>query len=156
MLDLTYRPWKAEEIDLLVEWANDRQLWECDDSTPYQAVSRESVRPWFEKRFLNNPHAFVVEHQHQIIGDVGIKSIDGDTGEFVVMIIPGLWRQGLGTQLMLWLENYARELGLKTLIGYVLLTNERAIAFYTKLGYTVGSEICRHNAYVKAEKTLTD
>lgn len=48
-----------------------------------------------------------------------------------------LQRKGIGTQLMNYLENIARENGLIKLRLEVFKSNKKAISFYKKLGYSI-------------------
>ena len=52
-----------------------------------------------------------------------------------VVFLPEARNQGAGEALMLWLENLARELGCEMLTLDAYARNERARAFYERIGY---------------------
>lgn len=77
----------------------------------------------------------------EFIGSVSIAGIANGNGDFGIFLNPKLIGSGYGTKLMeAAFRKFFGELGLKKIYSTVNRDNIRAIALYTRLGFTIGSE----------------
>ncbi len=78
-------------------------------------------------------HALVRHAQGELLGTARLHRIDDRCGQIRYMAVQPEWRgQGIGTALLCWLEDRAREAGLTEI---VLNAREPSVAFYRRLGY---------------------
>jgi RimJ/RimL family protein N-acetyltransferase len=62
-----------------------------------------------------------------------------------IVILKDYWGQGIATQMMNQLINYAKEIGIGRLDLYVVTTNEKAIGLYKKFGFKVEGTLKKCN-----------
>lgn len=62
---------------------------------------------------------------------------------FYLAVDPGAWGGGVGSHLLLSVEEHARELGRDTLELWVINDNERAIRVYERAGWVGTDEVQR-------------
>lgn len=78
-----------------------------------------------------------IDDNDRVIGCIGIKKYDEYAEIKRLFIMPNLKRQGIGSQLLATLENYANDIGIKTLkihLGDISHYSESRY-FYTSKGY---------------------
>jgi acetyltransferase len=74
----------------------------------------------------------------QIIGAGGVVvEPDGKTGEFAVLVGDEWQGFGLGSLLMDYVMNFARDMRLRKLFGYVLVDNEKMMNLCKKKGFEI-------------------
>jgi len=83
-------------------------------------------------------HALARHAQGELLGIGRLHRIADGTGQIRYMAVLPEWRgQGIGTALLCWLEDRAREAGLTEI---VLDAREPSVAFYRRLGYAETGE----------------
>jgi acetyltransferase len=119
-----------------------------------KSLSAQSMRFRFFEVFKEMPHetlarfcnldydrqiAIVAELQDgdkQIIGVSGvIVEPNGKTGEFAILVGDQWQGLGLGSVLMNYVIDFARDLHLKKLLGYVLANNDKMMKLCVKKGF---------------------
>ncbi|MDW8396938.1 MAG: GNAT family N-acetyltransferase [Acetobacteraceae bacterium] len=66
-----------------------------------------------------------------------VRDPGGEVGEFALVVEPAWKGQGLGRHLMQRLFAWAREVGLRAVVGRVLADNAPMLAFCRRLGFTI-------------------
>lgn len=90
-----------------------------------------------KKNFPNREKCFVALQNNVVVGTVSLAKFRGDTTgrKFIILtVFVNIinQRQGIGKQLIDKIENYAKSIGVKTL---VIPSSVYACEFYRKLGY---------------------
>jgi ribosomal-protein-alanine N-acetyltransferase len=118
-----------------------------DDAPAIAAMSRQLIEhglawSWGEdrvERCLRNRDCVVLaaRDRRRVVGFAIMEfyAIHAHLNLFAVQ--PGYQRQGVGRQLLEWLEASARTAGIFTVNLELRATNDRARVFYEKLGYRV-------------------
>lgn len=72
-------------------------------------------------------------------------------GEFGITVAKEYWGKGVGTRLIEYMINWARESGIiRKLNLKVIITNEKAVSLYKKFGFKIEGQISR-DAFVEGE-----
>ncbi len=139
---MQYRLFKTEDLALYLRWVNQREIWEVDNSGPFEVRTAESFAAQWAKIVAWQRRWMMVSGGREI-GYLGFISDAKDalTDEFFIVIgETSEWRKGHGATAMAWLFLTAKNLGLTRITGQVLGNNQRALAFYEKLGFKVIAE----------------
>lgn len=97
-------------------------------------VLHQKVSPY--NRLEHGTNVIIVELAGEAIGCGAIRSRDTDTAEIKRMFVrPSARGQKLGSAILAYLEEWARELGHKRAILETVPYLENAVALYTKAGY---------------------
>lgn len=122
-----------EEILSLINYTNSH-TFKMIIPTPYfiePIISYQKMQDEFEAVAF-----YVYCHKDRIVGVIALQIEDKEHGRVKwVYVYPDYQRRGIGTELLLYLERAAKELGIKRLI---LRTEENAVwavNFYTKMGF---------------------
>ena len=139
---MQFRLFEENDLDLYLRWVNQKEIWEVDNSGPYEVKTATSFREQWRK-IVDWQRSWIIAVDGRSIGYVGFVSDEDDqlTNEFFIVIGEvSEWRKGHGGSAMAWLFTKAKELGLTQVRGQVLGNNERALAFYQRLGFQVLAE----------------
>lgn len=80
---------------------------------------------------------FVAKRGDIVVGYIGLLSCDTDQNIVSIAVRKELWGQEIGSELVLHAKEFARSNGYKTLSLEVDEKNDRAVAFYKKIGFEV-------------------
>lgn len=147
-------PLAEDDLDFLWKWVNDKEVTQY--LTIYGKIySREAERQWLSKTLMDteNPCFAILNNVDKTI--VGIISLrikrENDNGVLGVFIgEKSLWNQGLGTEAIILLLDYAfNVLNLHKVWLGVLSFNKRAYHVYQKIGF---KEIGRFREHMKIGK----
>lgn len=98
---------------------------------------------------------YVYKIDQRIVATGGLSVEGPERGRIhLVYILPEYQRRGIGTTLVSYLEDRAREMGLKRVRLLTVKKASWAIKFYEKLGYSVTEEIDRlwgHDVWMEKE-----
>ena len=87
---------------------------------------------------------YVYRSEGKIVGVAALRIEDEHTGRIhLVYILPEHQRTGIGTALVRYLEEKAREIGLRRLRLLTIKKAYWAVNFYKELGYSLAEEIER-------------
>lgn len=139
---MNFRLFEETDIDLYLDWVNQKAIWEVDNSGPFEVRTAESFAAQWRKIVAWKRSWFIMVDNREI-GYIGFVS-DGEdnlTEEFFIVIGEITeWGRGHGKNAMARLFEKAREAGLSRVTGQVLGNNRRALAFYKSLGFSVLAE----------------
>ena len=140
---IALRRFRKSDFSFFIAWTQAKEVWKATVIGDYHLVeaSDPGIKAWFTRDLLANHHAFVIERTSDAhpIGTVGLKSIVANEAEIQITIgeVPE-WGKGYGREAIQLLSRHAFvEMKLDRILGKVLRTNSRALAFYQKLGFIV-------------------
>ena len=141
-----------DEIFLSLSWK-----WLTDPEIKYltctSVMTKEEQRRWFLS--LNNRKDYFIKGilmDGMPVGVCGLKHIDSVAGEYWGYIGEReWWGKGIGKQMLFYIEQYARSLGLRRVYLHVLKDNTRACKLYINCGYKKES---LHGDLFEMTKTL--
>lgn len=81
-----------------------------------------------EKKLIGQLHFKVMVPSHPRIQHIG---------KFSIMVIQKYWGKGIANKMMRIMEQSAKKIGIHRIEAEVMTENNRALAFYKKLGYEV-------------------
>lgn len=139
---MKFRLFEEADIDLYLNWVNQKAIWEVDNSGPFEVRTAEAFAAQWKKIVAWKRSWFIMVDDREI-GYIGFVSDVGDniTDEFFIVIGEITeWGKGHGKNAMAWLFEKSREAGLSRVTGQVLGNNQRALAFYESLGFRVLAE----------------
>jgi len=139
---MNFRLFEQDDLDLYLRWVNQKEIWEVDNSEPFEVRTPESFADQW-KKIVGWQRSWLINVDGRDIGYIGFISNEDDelTNEFFIVIGEmSEWRKGRGKSAMEWLFKKASELGLTAVTGQVLGNNVRALAFYERLGFRVVAE----------------
>lgn len=108
------------------------------DTEPVTVGARE---PWYLEHAPDRHPLFVREHRDQVVGWLSLSPFYGRpayaaTAEVSVYVDPGSHRKGHGTALLKEALQRAPEIGLETLLAFVLGHNRPSLLLFEKLGFS--------------------
>ncbi|MBV9229503.1 MAG: GNAT family N-acetyltransferase [Chloroflexi bacterium] len=122
----------------LVNGETQFMLREPDEMTTTVAEQQEQIKQTLAKE---NQAIFVAEHDNQLVGYLNARGGPFKRNRHCVYIVIGILkaftRQGIGTQLFIELERWARQQGLTRLELTVMTHNAAGIALYKKRGFEI-------------------
>ncbi|MBI2267375.1 MAG: GNAT family N-acetyltransferase [Armatimonadetes bacterium] len=145
--EVTIRPARKEDLDSVIALATEsvvHSLSPFRDTTPQEArrfrlEDLQALRLYFGTEHLA---VFVAECGTAFVGHVILTTgqMEAPTGELQGWILdlsvrPEYWSCGIGLRLTEQAEQYAREKGFKYMALGVTTANERAVQFYSRMGY---------------------
>ncbi len=139
---MNFRLFKLDDLSLYLRWVNQKEIWEVDNSGPFEVRTPESFFDQWQK-IVSWQRSWIINVDGGDIGYIGFISDAEDqlTNEFFIVIgETSVWGKGHGRTAMAWLFEKAKDLGLDALTGQVLGNNERALAFYKRMGFRVIAE----------------
>lgn len=139
---MEFRLFETNDLSLYLRWVNQWEIWEVDNSGPFEIRTVESFSDQWRK-IVAWKRSWMIESDGRKIGYIGFITDENNalTDEFFIVIGElSEWRKGHGATAMEWLFQKARHLGLPKITGQVLGNNLRALAFYEGLGFSVITE----------------
>ncbi|MEW6621029.1 MAG: ribosomal protein S18-alanine N-acetyltransferase [bacterium] len=124
MIPITISPMKEEDINQVLEIEN-----------------LSFLNPWSQRLYLSevrerdDSYFIVAKLDQRIIGYGGFWLVVDEAHLVNIAIHPDFRRQGIGTQIMKYLLNLARQLGAKRATLEVRASNTAALEFYAKFGF---------------------
>jgi ribosomal protein S18 acetylase RimI-like enzyme len=103
----------------------------------------DRAKAW--QRIMADPRttSFVADTPAGITGYLNLREVPEQPGCMEISSLyvdPGSWRSGTGSALVRAAEDRARSSGCRSLILWVLVGNQRAIAFYEARGFCAANE----------------
>lgn len=144
------RPLHEDDIPLLHEWANDKDLAQyVNNNLP---LSLDQEKEWFKRASTATKTDMVlgiVEIENgTLIGTMGINKIEYPSATATTGAVIGNKEyrdKGYGTEAKMLLLEYAfKELGLRKIYSYVIEFNKRSIRYSEKCGYKEEARLPKH------------
>jgi ribosomal-protein-alanine N-acetyltransferase len=130
-MNISIHPLKREEVDSLV-------------TIEKEVFSYPWTKKMFEQEIEEGSHFFVVKKSGMIIAYGGFWQIEDEAHLVNLAVAPSHQKKGIGSYLLRWLINRAKEMGIKRMTLEVEAKNSAAISFYHKFGF---SEIAIRKGY---------
>lgn len=104
------------------------------------AVTVDSRREWFSRHDPATRPLMVHEQDNRIVAWVSFQSFYGrpayeNTVEISIYIAPACRGQGLGRTLLAEALGLARQLGIKTVVGFIFSHNEPSLRLFASFGF---------------------
>jgi L-amino acid N-acyltransferase YncA len=105
-----------------------------------EPVSVESRVEWFHKHEPLKRPLWIVEHESGVIGWVAFHSFYGrpayaSTAEISIYMHESARGKGFGKQILEYAILQSKDLGIKTLLGYIFSHNEPSLRLFRKFGF---------------------
>lgn len=130
-------------IDFDMEFLDKTRFWLNDDEIRFLTMtpkfSHQEQINWF-KSLKTNKNYYIkgIEYNGEKIGVVGLKNINGVNGEYFGYIgEKKYWGLGIGKEMLRYIENYCKKIGIKKIYLKVLKNNKRAFLLYKNFNYTI-------------------
>jgi ribosomal-protein-alanine N-acetyltransferase len=110
--ELVFRTWRARDVDALVEYANNRNVWiNLKDRFPFP-YTREDAEAWVGMNHLliGPPVNFAIDVGGKACGGVGLDLLEDvlqRTASVGYWVAEPLWNQGIATRAVEFICNYA-------------------------------------------------
>ena len=126
MTEAVLRPFRVEETDIVVA------LWErCGLTRPWNDPRKD-----VERKLRMQPELFLVAETDGGVVGTAMAGYDGHRGwVYYLAVQPDLQGRGIGRLLMAEVERLLLGLGCPKVNLLVRSTNDRAVAFYERIGY---------------------
>ena len=123
-------------LDLSYKWLQDKELCTLINCNP---PTKQSQREWYDSlEYKTDYKIFGVTYNDLPIGVWGLKHITSNDAEYFGYIgDKQYWGKGIGKELVTFIENKAKSLGIKNVYLNVIASNVRAYKLYTKMNYKV-------------------
>jgi RimJ/RimL family protein N-acetyltransferase len=136
------RAFRPDDLDALTEFQNDLETELLGGGDPPRPTTRESMAEMWDRYGKDRTGAaFIIEADGKVIGQCGLFNADLEARRIEFGITIGdkkYWGQGYGTEALQLAVDYAfRMRNVRKVHLTVLANNPRAIASYTKAGFTV-------------------
>ena len=140
MSELSYRDATLNDLPKIVEIYNSTisSRMVTADTEP---VTVESRIKWFGEHTSDSRPLWVVENQNQnIIGWISFQNFYGrpaynSTAEISIYLDSGQRGKGIGKQVLKYSIDLAKQLGIKTLLGFLFAHNEPSLKLFKHFGF---------------------
>ena len=113
------------------------------DDIPYlvniekQVFEQSLGESFLYDEFLLNPfaHYFVFEVNDTVVAYIGYRAIDQQSEMMNFCVDPIYQHKKIGSELLNYTINYLKDLGVKTILLEVRISNDKAIKIYEKFGF---------------------
>ena len=137
---LIYRDATIDDMERIVEIYNSTvpTRMVTADTEP---VTVESRLPWFHEHNAATRPLWVIENEdNQIIGWISFQSFYGRpayaaTAEISIYLDPSQRGKGIGKEVLQYSIDQAKQMGIKTLLGFIFAHNEPSIKLFRQLGF---------------------
>lgn len=135
MKEIVIRELQSDDIEECIEMTVTTFPWSSF------GLKRESARVFFKER-LDKSLIYVAEHVNEVAGFIAVKR-DILFANYIRRLVVREDKRGLGIgrKLVEYVEELTREEGLPNVFLMTSITNEKAVAFYIKLGYEIIGKI---------------
>lgn len=109
---LTFRTWRARDVDALCRHANNRKIWlNLKDRFPHPYRKTDAQR-WIDLNhaILAPPQSFAIELGGEVVGGVGLdklKDVHQGTAEIGFWVGEPFWGGGIATEAARFISGYA-------------------------------------------------
>jgi ribosomal-protein-alanine N-acetyltransferase len=147
--EITLRRWLRSDLDALVRYANNRNLWiALRDRMPFPYTTADA-EAWiaFNEQQGEPIHNFAIDLKGEAIGTIGFQPMNDVhrlTGEIGYWIGEPFWGRGIATAALERTTAYGfASLGLERIEAHVFSTNPASARVLEKVGYTFEGRLRR-------------
>jgi phosphinothricin acetyltransferase len=107
------------------------------DTAPVSVASKQK---WFDEHHAQRPLWMVENEEQEVVGWVSFQSFYGRpaynaTVEISIYLDPAFRGKGHGKQVLQYSIDAAREIGIKTLLGFIFAHNEPSLQLFRHFGF---------------------
>lgn len=141
------RKLEKKDIDAMLEWMHDQKINQFF-RFPAAEMTKESVEIFIKNSYTDeNRHYALVDDSDEYLGTVSLKNINYEdmNAEYAISMRKCTWGTGAAALATKYILQIAfDELNLQKVYLNVLSNNERAVAFYKKIGFSYVGESKKH------------
>lgn len=117
--DLIIRPYRQGDEPSLAFYSNNRLIAAQMQSWFPSPFTYDDALVWVADNLHSNSN-FPIIYYGDVIGNVGLRNINGNSAEIVVWLGPDFWNKGIGTRACQWMADAAqKELGISSLHAFI-------------------------------------
>lgn len=147
---------KKEELPEILDFVNDC-VWSAYNQI-FSNLKKEDLSYKMEHmiEIFEGMLVYVYKDDGKIIGTIALSIVSKNRGQLrIVYVHPEHQRKGIGTSLVNYVEDIAREMAIKELFVSTIEKAQSAMNFYQKLGYQITEKEERDwGIYVFLERKL--
>lgn len=137
--EIYLRKLKLEDFNAVVDWSRDDRF--CEANGWQKNRDHLELFKWWERCVTNQQKDMIrlgIEYKNRLIGYADLAEFKNNGAEIGIAIGDStLWNNGIGTQMIKKLLNYANEqFGVTTFYGKTYETNHRSRKMMEKVGFT--------------------
>ena len=134
-MEICFVTFDNKYLEKSYEWLTDPEINRLTDAG---AISRSKQKIWFDNLKIRRDYLiWGVAHNGNPVGTVGIKNINGISGEYFGYIgEKEFWGKGIGKKMLSFAILECKKREIRRIILRVRNDNERAIRLYRKFGFT--------------------
>ncbi|WP_342575772.1 GNAT family N-acetyltransferase [Solibacillus sp. FSL K6-1781] len=137
--EIYLRKLKLEDFNAVVDWSRDDRF--CEANGWQKNRDHLELFKWWERCVTNQQKDMIrlgIEYKNRLIGYADLAEFKNNSAEIGIAIGDStLWNNGIGTQMIKKLLNYANEqFGVTTFYGKTYETNHRFRKMIEKVGFT--------------------
>ncbi|MEK4079823.1 GNAT family N-acetyltransferase [Solibacillus sp. FSL K6-1126] len=137
--EIYLRKLKLEDFNAVVDWSRDDRF--CEANGWQKNRDHLELFKWWERCVTNQQKDMIrlgIEYKNRLIGYADLAEFKNNSAEIGIAIgDSNLWNNGIGTQMIKKLLNYANEqFGVTTFYGKTYETNHRSRKMMEKVGFT--------------------
>ncbi|BAK16930.1 acetyltransferase, including N-acetylase of ribosomal protein [Solibacillus silvestris StLB046] len=137
--EIYLRKLKLEDFNAVVDWSRDDRF--CEANGWQKNRDHLELFKWWERCVTNQQKDMIrlgIEYKNRLIGYADLAEFKNNSAEIGIAIGDStLWNNGIGTQMIKKLLNYANEqFGVTTFYGKTYETNHRSRKMMEKVGFT--------------------
>ncbi|MGA4515817.1 GNAT family N-acetyltransferase [Solibacillus silvestris] len=137
--EIYLRKLKLEDFNAVVDWSRDDRF--CEANGWQKNRDHLELFKWWERCVTNQQKDMIrlgIEYKNRLIGYADLAEFKNNSAEIGIAIGDStVWNNGIGTQMIKKLLNYANEqFGVTTFYGKTNETNHRSRKMMEKVGFT--------------------
>ena len=134
--DLIIRPYRNGDEGSLAFYSNNKQIAAQMPAWFPSPFTYDDALVWVADNLQSNSN-FAIIYYGDVIGNIGLRSISGNSAEIVVWIGPDFWNKGIGTRACQWMAGFAKaELKISKLSASIKSGNVAAERIAERQGIT--------------------
>lgn len=142
------RSWRAEDLDSLVEHANDRRVWiNVRDRFPHPYTRRDGQRFIRAARRMEPETMFAIAVKGRAVGGIGVvlqQDVERISAEIGYWLGAAYWNRGIGTEAVREFTQYAlKKYQLTRVFAVVFAYNAASCRLLEKAGYELEGRLRR-------------
>lgn len=146
--NINLRPLELNDIPLIVEWKNDREISNLTGSyTPTTELKEEAM--FQVEQESNNTYRFIIEDEEEYIGYCGITGINWHSRRaelFIRIAEKDKWKKGIGKEATNLLIKFAfNDLNLNKIFLTCFTDNTNALNLYKKFNFITEGTLRQHH-----------